>query len=440
MAATYPILPFHITKGGKALPTGVKKNSPRESVQIPSRAVTSEHSNLENDVVQLKSWLERPQAPFYELTSISLSDLYSLEHRLLSEGIKLRIYEWSSTTRIAVFRMPTSLHNTPGEWLSAQIPYMQAVLDEAAVCGRPLLKSSGDGNVQLKDVGMRGPDQQLKVTTRFDLGNRVEEVLPPQPRVILETAYSQSEDRALEKAASYLHKSGTHTHAVIICKMSYPVTLTDSFKAEIAVWTRELSGHIPTDFPLEDSKEIKHDPRKLSSTQMTGGASPSTVEEEEEDRDELRTTSTATPADLTGSTATTGVENTPRVFNGKHGRIFRRSGTMVVLDESSSVSGRASPSTEDFLKLNVYDLLRCCPLHPNHFPPAYDLLLPLAPLRESMVQELKSMRKQLLGPTEPVQGQGNTTSSAPTSSVTRLRPGPPDAADSDRVQKKARRV
>ncbi|KAG8730749.1 hypothetical protein FRC10_002374 [Ceratobasidium sp. 414] len=435
MAAPFPVHPFDSTNGRKALPIDAKKPLAQEPAQTPPLVVTSEHLNLENDILKLRDWLDRSQTPFYELRNISLSDLNTLEDRLLTEGIKLRIDEWSSGTRVAVFRMPTSLHNTPGEWLSAQIPYMQAVLDEAAVCGRPVLKSSGDGNVRLAGLGTRGPDQQLKVTTRFDLGDQVAEVLPPHPRVVLETAYSQSEARALEKAASYLHNSGTHTHAVIVCKMTYPVSLDKNFKAEIAVWTRQLSGSVDTDFPFENSAHIEHDPHRLGLIEETKKAGGSTGGDED-NLPEPKLADEPTPALHDAAK----VEDAPLVIQTQHGPISRRSGSMMVLNELDSANGQALPATTDVLKLNVYDLLRCCPLHPDELPSAYDLCLPLAPLRESMIQELTIMREQLLPPTTSEQTQGNTVSSVPTSSARRLRPGLPDAAESDRVQKKARRV
>ncbi|KAG8734613.1 hypothetical protein FRC10_011607 [Ceratobasidium sp. 414] len=391
MAALFPAHPFDSTNGQKALPIDVKKPLAQEPAQTPPPVVTSEHLNLENDILKLRDWLDQSQTPFYELRNISLSDLNTLEDRLLTEGIKLRIDEWSSGTWVAVFRMPTSLHNTPREWLSAQIPYMQAVLDEAAVCGWPVLKSLGNGNVRPRD--------------------QVAEVLPPHPCVVLETTYSQSEACAVEKAASYLHNSGTHTHAP---KSQFGL---DNYR------------------DLLNSAHIEHDPHRLGLTEEMKKAGGSTAGDE----DDLPEPKLAEEPTLALHDAAK-VEDAPLVIQTQHGPISRRSGSMMVLNELDSANGQALPVTPDVLKLNIYDLLRCCPLHPDELPSAYDLSLPLAPLQESMIQELTIMSEQLLPPTTSEQTQGNMVSSVPTSSARRLRPGLPDAAESDRVQKKARCV
>lgn len=102
--------------------------------------------------------------------------------------------------------------------------------------------------------------------------------------MLLETAYSQKLASAMEKAFDYLYDDERNTHAVIICDMTYPVSLTRNFKADISVWVRPETGnlgksgcyllipllihHSDEDYPLEDLG-FEHEPSASPSQSPT---------------------------------------------------------------------------------------------------------------------------------------------------------------------------
>ncbi|KAG8685608.1 hypothetical protein FRC08_013021 [Ceratobasidium sp. 394] len=266
------------------------------------------------------------------------------------------------------------------------------MVDKAALCGRPKITASFDTNVKLVGVGRFSPDQQLKVILCFGEGDKAKRVHLPAPRIVLETAYSQTRGEVEAKAADYLHAPGRHIHAVIVCNMTHPVTLEPNFRAEIAVFTREMTGSSDIDYPFENIRHIEHEPRTV----------PSNVLDREQSTESalkagiLSSMSSGSSSLASGDILVSGQESDLKTIPGRQQKIWLRSGYQVILDEKSESDGPTSHSTDDFaISLNVYNLLRCCPSHPKELPPKYDRPLPLAPLRESMVWELANLREQL---------------------------------------------
>lgn len=81
-------------------------------------------------------------------------------------------------------------------------------------------------------------DNRIDVNVHFRHQDKVDTYCVPQPRVVLETAYSQPVAEVEKKAWEYLWAGDRHTHAVIVVDMSYPVEKEKTFVARIAVWTR----------------------------------------------------------------------------------------------------------------------------------------------------------------------------------------------------------
>jgi hypothetical protein len=86
------------------------------------------------------------------------------------------------------------------------------------------------------------PDNRIDVNIHFQHGDAVDTYCVPQPRVVLEAAFSQNLLAAEGKAWEYLCAGDGHTHAVIIVDMTYPVSQEKTFVAKIAVWSRADAG------------------------------------------------------------------------------------------------------------------------------------------------------------------------------------------------------
>lgn len=136
--------------------------------------------------------------------------------------------------------MPTSLHNAPATWLTLCVPQVEPIVQASARCGEPVLLVHGDGTVtQPSGTPTMQADNRIDVNVHFRHRDKVDTYCVPQPRIVLETAYSQPVEKAEDKAWEYLWAGNRHTHAVIIVDMSYPVTQVKDFVAKIAVWSRK---------------------------------------------------------------------------------------------------------------------------------------------------------------------------------------------------------
>jgi adenylosuccinate lyase len=88
------------------------------------------------------------------------------------------------------------------------------------------------------------PDQSLHPCLR-DKSRNEEKYLQTRPAVVLETAASQKLSSVMSKAVAHLYRSNNEIKAVIICNLTHPIPLQPStYKAEIAVWVRELMGDV----------------------------------------------------------------------------------------------------------------------------------------------------------------------------------------------------
>ncbi|KAG9081750.1 hypothetical protein FS749_007417 [Ceratobasidium sp. UAMH 11750] len=378
--------------------SSVKHDAALPDTPPPSSPKPITYSSLASSLVNVKAWVDRSGTEPYRLQGISLQDFELLETHLRRLGIKLRS-EWRHDGQIAILKVPTDLHNLPGAWLCEQLPYIQAMVDEAALCGRPKITASFDTNVELEGVGRFSPDQQLKVILRFGEGEKAKRAHLPAPRIVLETAYSQTRGEVEDKAADYLHAPGEHVHAVAICNMTYPVTLESNFRTEIAVFTREMTGTSDIDYPFENTRHIEHEPRGVSSDVLDREQSTESALRAEISPPKSSGSSSLASGDSPAGDQEPGLKTIP----GRQQKVWLRSGYQVILDEKLESDGPTSHSTDDFaISLNIYDLLRCCPSHSKELPPKYGMSLPLAPLRESIVWELENLREQLKLGQEPV--------------------------------------
>lgn len=148
-------------------------------------------------------------------------------------------YDWCSNTRVAVLRMPLAIHEVPFNWWAQEVlPILRNQLEAAAVCNRWEPRNGGSPTC-ITGGGLRlEPDLSLWVTK----ANAPRIVSGELPRVVIEVAVSQTVESVMKKTWDWLHSGKLDVHAVVVCKLSYPVSANKDFKAEIGVWVRERTG------------------------------------------------------------------------------------------------------------------------------------------------------------------------------------------------------
>jgi hypothetical protein len=155
--------------------------------------------------------------------------------------------------------MPEPIHEIPACWLGSLIQDLSRRLEAVVPCGTPELRCEGTGNVKWKGFAKQ-PDQSIILRWRFPHDKIY---TPRYPRVVMETAYSQSLKSAMDSAVEYLYKTEGEVHAVIVCDLAYPIKKDTRFSAEISVWIREPTGvdgeHPDTYSTLADGLSIDID-------------------------------------------------------------------------------------------------------------------------------------------------------------------------------------
>ncbi|QRV78905.1 hypothetical protein RhiJN_06920 [Ceratobasidium sp. AG-Ba] len=395
--------------------------------QAAADLVTVDHRTAKKDCDRLIKWISHEHSRLLRLKNISFEGLEELETELRDQGLKIR-HDWFGDENFAVFlRMGSIIHECPGPWLHMQL----GRLNEA-------LQSAAQGKYRLL------PDGRLDLKLSFPK----DIVRPPFPRVVLETAYSQTSEHVMDKALAYLANFESHIHAVIVVDMKYPVTAAKDFWAEISVWTRVETGNIDNDFPYEISRHVKH--RTNTATRpksekikhsmavisedlaKQSGASESLpdIKPEEMEQNEQpyqqehewqagsqrqietqlaealgvgeRSITQVSSPISSSATAVTGDdtkvpdESQPNMDH-KHPkseyRIVRRYGPVGLIKEENAEYGAeviSKPPPE--LVLDVYDFLRTCPRHYDEPLPDDQIRLPLDGLQRTIEEALARMR------------------------------------------------
>ncbi|KAG9097467.1 hypothetical protein FS749_006224 [Ceratobasidium sp. UAMH 11750] len=372
------------------------------------------HGSIPDDIQQIKTWIDQGHQVPLVLRSITVKELPDLDSQLHLAGSKPR-YDWCRETKTATFRMPTKLHECPGEWLADQAPWITSQLRSVAKCGIPLVQSGGSAHVRLPFWGLACPDKQLDLV--LDLGLGIDRRIQiPFPRVVLETSYSQSLEDVVEKAWNYLFDSDDHIHAVIICDMDYPVTSAKNFRASLSVWTREETGCISPadDWPLEVLLDVPHEPEpgeahspdeeshlqhQEQGAQATHPISFSPSQQQTPEAPLASPVSSSSTA-VTGDTTRVNLNHQTHTVEDQKWTIIRRYGPVYVVDEQRDAQTHAEgPQPRPFvLPLKVFDFLRVCPRHQDEKIPNYELQLPLQSLQQDIVTKLARMRAELERP------------------------------------------
>ena len=261
----------------------------------------------------------------------------------------LQRYDWfDSEVPTAVLRMASLIHERPGSWFADQKSLINDHLSRMALCGRPQVSFASNLRVQkpktpeIKTPGFRTPDQSLMLNTYFE---KDEAHSPVWPRIVLETACSQTLRSVMNKAWDYLLDFDGEVHAVVVCNMNCPITLKRDFKVSIGVWIRKptYKDGKPFDVALVLADILLADedfPKEVFPNAHESRPSPAqgVIGEEEENIAALTDLSTSisdggTSATVVseGDTKVADLEN-DRTYTipGKDGEIWRRSEKPIV--------------------------------------------------------------------------------------------------------------
>jgi hypothetical protein len=140
--------------------------------------------------------------------------------------------------------MVSQPHEAPGVWLSDAVKDINQHLLKVRRCAPVTVTTSGAASVDMQGSSYMTPDQSLHPCLRDKSGNE-EKYLQTRPAVVLETAASQTLQSVMRKAFVHLYKSNDEIKAVIVCNLTHPIPLQPgTYRAEIAVWVRELTGDV----------------------------------------------------------------------------------------------------------------------------------------------------------------------------------------------------
>lgn len=319
--------------------------------------------------------------------------------------------------------MATSLHNSPATWLTLCVRDVQRTVQESARCGTPLLLVHGDGRIKYPG-GTSQPDNRIDVNVHFQHNGEADTYCVPEPRVVLETAFSQPLQDAEDKAWEYLCTGDGHTHAVIVVDMSYPVTPQKDFKAKIAVWSRQDTGddgrpvpplpcfnadllYADVDYPFEASEEYPHEPLPTpeeehspespggsNASSLAGSGSATLISEGTTKVDDIHPPRSICKKAADGSDWT--IETPGYIVSRIPARIGATANhfDQVFLDEKKDAHPDTSSPPGFELLLDTFHFLRRCPKHPRDIPRPSEVSLPLAPLRSCVMEALVRHRDE----------------------------------------------
>ncbi|KAG8722205.1 hypothetical protein FRC08_005563 [Ceratobasidium sp. 394] len=295
--------------------------------------------------------------------------------------------------------MPDLLHELPGNWLLKVLPIVQAHLTRVAICGRPRVTAGTASGINVQD-GSKCGDQSIILSYERDENNKASPVNKLQPRVVLETAHTQSLENVLRKSWSYLHESNNAIHAVIVCAFRWPYP--SNIEVDIAVWTRMSCGNDEEDFPCDECPGGEHRPPPAEAVD---------TESDEGDPVQYNVPQDPSPSSAISTRSRTAVKtigtdpsvkwprtklegryfNMQRSQNSTMKTIRRRdSSPLIVYRETPDPLALQSPA--DSLTLDVYDILRPCAQEPDMFIVDRAIDLPLKPLRDELARMVGERR------------------------------------------------
>ncbi|EUC63677.1 hypothetical protein RSOL_515400, partial [Rhizoctonia solani AG-3 Rhs1AP] len=341
-------------------------------------------------------WVDQGTPDRLFLRDITFEDLERVLDRLHNIGRKPR-YDWDLETHTAVLRMPSILHEIPGEWLNDRIKEVVGPkITNKSVCGTPSLATSSAANIPVGPSTGKGgnsvaPDQSFHLMQINADGRKVR--VQGAPRMIIETSASEARCHIIDKIFRYLYDTNYGVHAVVICDMQNVPSLADGhgrpFKVEIAVWVRDECGLLASKKQLLDKcyGGDKHAGYQANTpvpavNEVRDGDNGSNLDSQKSDRDDA---TYKPPFDPQARKYCRPNPEDPQ----REQWIYRRSPTWIpVYDET--VAGQEEPQSE--LILDVYDILRPCTQFPGHHITDRTISIPLDDLRDRLETEVWMIR------------------------------------------------
>ncbi|CAE6458138.1 unnamed protein product [Rhizoctonia solani] len=307
---------------------------------------------------------------------------------LHSRGLKLR-YDWDQKSRTAVLKMPTSIHERVGAFFGREgADFIDGGLERLSICGNPFMAPIGSPDIPIGDNGSTVcPDQCLCLMQQDADGQEV--FVQDDPRVIVETAVSETRSHVMAKVLSCLHEM-RGLQAAVVCDMKNipPRTfhgarssskVAQPFLAEIAVWTRKAVGPLDPD-PCYHREELGD--HKLGDTVgFTGGLVL--------DQSHIYSSSPV-EGDGFNERAREYFRKDPK-YPHELQSIVRRSEEWITLYDASVPIVRGEPEPE--LVFDVYDFLRPCSRFPHSYISDRKISVPLGVLRRRLVSALQARQK-----------------------------------------------
>ncbi|QRW09541.1 transmembrane protein [Ceratobasidium sp. AG-Ba] len=300
-----------------------------------------------------------------EIRELPAEDYSKLVEELEAQGFRLRL-DWDQETRILTIAMPYLVHEAPGEWLAGQVGWLNRELELICRCGTASVRSGGSATIKLLDGKETQPDKCLLVSYTFtDSPEDDIEIQVPYPRLVLETANSQTLPAAKRKLARVLWFSDGHVHVGIL-----------------DVDEQDTEQSLPYEIDL-----IEHTCEPRSQPHSPGSAAA---------LDQSSSSSTVAGSD---PDLTLGDHNDSDTFTAFGHTIRRRWGPQLLIREDPESKSwlTRDPRPGDTLPLNVYDFLRVCPQHddPELWMPPDTFQLPLDDLKARIKTELSFRRQQI---------------------------------------------
>ncbi|CUA77313.1 hypothetical protein RSOLAG22IIIB_06640 [Rhizoctonia solani] len=343
---------------------------------------------LEKFTSSVDTWLDHGAPDRLRLEGIRFKEFERILQDLYSRGLKPR-YDWDQKSRTAVLKMPTNIHEKVGAFFAFEVTTLiNQFLEYLSICGYPSVAPTGSPSLPIGENGSTVcPDQGLCLRQRDADGQRV--YVQDTPRVIVETAVSETRSHVMAKVLSCLHEI-PGLQAAVVCDMKNipPRTVHGAkssskaarpFLAEIAVWTRKTVGPLDPD-PCYHREELGD--HKLGDTV---GFTGSLVL----DQSHINSSSPVA-GDGFNECAREYFREDPR-YPHQLQSIIRRSEDWITIYNSGTPIVRGEPEPE--LVFDVYDFLRPCSRFPQSYISDRKISIPLGDLRRELVLALQARQK-----------------------------------------------
>ncbi|KAG9126932.1 hypothetical protein FRC07_001353 [Ceratobasidium sp. 392] len=330
----------------------------------------------------LSDWVKAGATPELRLHCDPLDAPLEALTKLLEDLDICVKYDWYSITGTVVVTVIRQPHELPYAWLNRMQPQIQEQISRVALCGVPVVEVEAGTTIKFEHWA---PTTDGAVLLKYKDGSGwAVPAVGTIPRIVLETADTQTPACALTKATRLLHESNNDIQAVIVCIIRD--SMGQEMQAEIDVWVREPSEK---DFELDSCQHEDGDGIHKVALDEAVSVSGSDVQSSEQSEGPTPPTPALGSSDNHDFEAGewTSWEHDQFSFqeaaNTAPLRIRRRKkyATVVYDQRHPEISDQGC---NQYLVLDVYDILRPCSAYPFSVIDDKDraIRLPLASLQK----------------------------------------------------------